>query len=53
MSIDGTTRTRHAEVQYFFQMNVNLECRTLAMVSLYTEPNPGMLQDSYNTLLVC
>jgi hypothetical protein len=23
------------------------------MVSLYTAPDPGMLQDSYNTLLLC
>jgi hypothetical protein len=34
-------------------MNINSECRTLAMVSLYTLPDPGMLQQSCNTLLVC
>lgn len=34
-------------------MNINLECRTLAMVLLYTMPDPGMLKQSYNTLLVC
>ena len=34
-------------------MNIDSECHTLAMVSLYTTPDPGMLQQSYNTLLVC
>lgn len=34
-------------------MEINSKCHTLATVSLYTAPDPGMLQESHNTLLVC
>ena len=34
-------------------MNIDSECHTLAIVLLYTMPDPGMLQQSYNTLVVC
>jgi hypothetical protein len=51
MLFDGATR--HAEVQYFFQMNINSECRTLTLVLLYSAPDTGMRQESCNRLLVC
>jgi hypothetical protein len=42
-----------AEVRFFFGALVKGERLTLALVSLYSPPNPALLSDSYNTLWSC
>jgi hypothetical protein len=51
LSIAG--RQEFAEVQYYFQMIINNEVRSLALVSIYSPPDWDILSESYNTLWAC
>lgn len=51
LSIAG--RQEFAEVQYYFQMIINNEVRSLALVSVYSPPDRDILSESYNTLWAC
>jgi hypothetical protein len=42
-----------AEVQFFFRLVVGSEVRTLALVSVYSDPHPGLLEASTHTLWSC
>jgi hypothetical protein len=42
-----------AEVQYFFQVVINGEEKTVALVSLYTSPDQEVWNESNQTLWVC
>jgi hypothetical protein len=50
-------RQRHppefGEVEYYFQMPTTNEIKTVAAVSMYSQPNPNLRTLSYNTLLSC
>lgn len=41
------------QVQYFFQLKLNGQKETVALVSVYTAPDPQLLEKSSNTLMVC
>ncbi|KAM6493434.1 hypothetical protein JOM56_011568, partial [Amanita muscaria] len=43
----------YAEVLYFFSRHICQEVRALAMVSLYSLPDPTLEKDSSGTLSVC
>ena len=43
----------YGEVQFFFQARVQGNLKTLAVVSVYSPPNPALLEHSYNTLWAC
>ena len=51
LSIVG--RQEFAEVQYYFQMIINNEVRSLALESVYSPPDQDILSESYNTLWAC
>ena len=40
----------YGEVQYFFQANIHGDIRTLAVVSIYSPPDPELLQYSHKTI---
>jgi hypothetical protein len=42
-----------AEVQFFFRARIEEEDKTLALVSLYSEPDAELLEESYNTVWSC
>nr|VWP00054.1 Zn(2)-C6 fungal-type domain-containing protein [Ganoderma boninense] len=42
-----------AEVQYFFRMHLHDHAETLAMVSVFSAPDPAILEYSRSTLLAC
>ena len=44
---------KYAEVGYFFAAERNGLQHTLALVRLYDDPDPDLLQLSYNTLKLC
>ncbi|RDB17057.1 hypothetical protein Hypma_001774 [Hypsizygus marmoreus] len=47
-------RLEFGEVQYYFRFDITSEVtRTLAMVSLYSHPDLGLLRESSNTLWSC
>lgn len=50
--IDGGTE-KIAEVQYFFQADVQGSRRTFALVSVYSPPNDSLLKRSSGALAVC
>ncbi|KAJ6596697.1 hypothetical protein B0H10DRAFT_1748371, partial [Mycena sp. CBHHK59/15] len=43
----------YAEVQFFFQADIEDETITLALVELYSTPDQDLLEASSNTLWVC
>ncbi|KAJ7479029.1 hypothetical protein FB451DRAFT_1032003, partial [Mycena latifolia] len=43
----------YAEIQFFFQTEVDDEDLTLALICRYSPPDPELLRDSFKTLLVC
>ncbi|KAH9855134.1 hypothetical protein C2E23DRAFT_724630 [Lenzites betulinus] len=42
-----------AEVQYFFRYTIDNKPCALALVSVYSDPDPAILNESMNTLLAC
>ncbi|KZT31168.1 hypothetical protein SISSUDRAFT_966440, partial [Sistotremastrum suecicum HHB10207 ss-3] len=42
-----------AEVQYYFQLNINNSLTTLALVSKYSAPDAALLEISHKTLYSC
>lgn len=51
ISLDGTIQ--FAEVQYFFQLDIPGQRKTVAMVSVYSPPDNHLLQLSLQTLRAC
>ena len=50
---DNSAGWHFGEVQYFFQLKVNGRKETVALVSVFTAPDPRLLEESSNTLMVC
>ncbi|TFK65049.1 hypothetical protein BDN72DRAFT_773869 [Pluteus cervinus] len=48
--IDGP---RFGEVQYFSRLDLGGVMTAIAVISQYTDPEPGLLRDSFQTLRVC
>jgi hypothetical protein len=42
-----------AEVLFYLNIDLNCEKRALALVSMYSPPDPALLKASYNTLWSC
>ncbi|KAJ6525540.1 hypothetical protein DFH09DRAFT_894352, partial [Mycena vulgaris] len=51
IDFDGTNA--YAEIQFFFQTEVDDEDLTLALICRYSPPDPELLRESFKTLLVC
>ncbi|KAK6966427.1 hypothetical protein R3P38DRAFT_2590971 [Favolaschia claudopus] len=45
--------TLYAEVQFFFQATINGQVKTLALISVYSPPNPDLLAKSFQTVAEC
>jgi hypothetical protein len=41
------------EVQFFFQLNINNREETVALISVFGNPDPHLLQESSGALIVC
>ncbi|KIL54644.1 hypothetical protein M378DRAFT_39320, partial [Amanita muscaria Koide BX008] len=41
------------EVQYYFQEVINGQKKTLALISVYSQPDEQLIHQSHGTLLVC
>ncbi|KAJ7939210.1 hypothetical protein B0H13DRAFT_2300961 [Mycena leptocephala] len=50
---DSIGEEAYAEVQFFFQAEIDEETRTLALIRRYASPDPELLDISSNTLWVC
>ena len=46
-------QVRFGEVQYYFRCRVQENTFTLAVISVYSEPNPTLLKESAGTVLAC
>jgi hypothetical protein len=42
-----------AKVQFYFRANINNKEETLALISLYSEPDKILLEQSYGTIWSC
>ncbi|KAL0567757.1 hypothetical protein V5O48_014238 [Marasmius crinis-equi] len=49
--LDG--QVRYAEVLLFFIVDKNASRYTMAAIRMFSAPDPGLLEDSFNTLSVC
>ncbi|KAJ7893764.1 hypothetical protein B0H13DRAFT_2339581 [Mycena leptocephala] len=50
---DSIGEEAYAEVQFFFQAEIDEETRTLALIRRYASPDPELLDISSNTLWAC
>lgn len=51
--IQLASKIRFAEVQFFLRLEIQGVVETLALVSLYSQPNEELLQHSYGTVVSC
>ncbi|KAJ7626655.1 hypothetical protein DFH06DRAFT_1443729, partial [Mycena polygramma] len=53
--VSSTGDIRYGEVQFFFQATIekSREQKTLALVSVYSEPDPDVLRESYEMVALC
>ncbi|KAJ6514364.1 hypothetical protein C8R47DRAFT_1282332 [Mycena vitilis] len=53
--VSSTGDVRYGEVQFFFQATIekSREQKTLALVSVYSEPDPDVLRESYEMVALC